>query len=64
MSFKKITESVSNYDHLEKMTIDELTKNINIEDKSVAYAVEKELRNINNLIVKVISQMKKGGRLF
>ena len=64
MSFKKITESVSNYDHLEKMTIDELTKNINIEDKSVAYAVEKELRNINNLIVKLISQMKKGGRLF
>ena len=64
MSFEKITESVSDYDHLEKMTIDELTKNINDEDKSVAHAVEKELKHINKLISKVIFQLRNGGRLF
>ena len=64
MDFKKITESVSNYDSLEKMTIDELTKNINKEDKSVANAVNKELKYINKLISKVIFQLRSGGRLF
>ena len=50
MNFKKITESVSNYDCLENMTINELTENINKEDKSVANAVNKELKYINKLI--------------
>ena len=64
MNFKKITESVSNYDRLENMTIVELTKNINKEDKSVANAVNKELTYINKLITKVIFQLRSGGRLF
>ena len=64
MNFKKITESVSNYDRLENMTIDELTKNINKEDKSVANAVNKELKYINKLISRVIFQLRNGGRLF
>lgn len=64
MNFKKITESVSNYDCLENMTINELTKNINKEDKSVANAVNKELKYINKLISKVIFQLRSGGRLF
>ena len=64
MNFKKITESVSNYDRLENMTIDELTKNINKEDRSVGNAVNKELTYINKLITKVIFQLRSGGRLF
>jgi len=40
---KKVTESSSKYDHLEKMLTSELLVNINNEDKTVAFAVEKEL---------------------
>ena len=50
MSFEKITESNSNYDDLELKSSLELLEIINKEDKSVAYNVQKELNNINNLI--------------
>ena len=64
MSFEKITESNSNYDDLELKSSLELLEIINKEDKSVAYNVQKELNNINNLILNVIKQIIKGGRLF
>ena len=40
---EKITEQPSLYRHLEKMSVEELVKNINNEDKKVALAIEKVL---------------------
>ncbi|WP_339611645.1 N-acetylmuramic acid 6-phosphate etherase [uncultured Planktosalinus sp.] len=64
MKFSKTTESDSNYDHLEKMKVIELLKNINKEDKTVAFAVEKAIPQIENLTKKVIEKLTNGGRLF
>ena len=61
---KKLTEQSSNYDNLEKMSVLELLQNINIEDKSVPETIEKILPEIETLITQIISNMKKGGRLF
>lgn len=58
------TETTSKYNDLEKMSVSELLTNINTEDKTVPFAIEKELSNIERLVVKVVSQMKSGGRLF
>ena len=41
MNFIKTTEQSSKYEHLEKMSVEELLFNINQEDKTVAFAVEK-----------------------
>lgn len=64
MTFKKITEQDSSYDKLESMSIQELTKSINNEDKTVPQAVERVLPEINRLIEVIIKKLKIGGRLF
>lgn len=64
MPFKRTTEQDSNYNHLEKMSINELLTNINNEDKTVSLAVEKSLPQIENLIINLVEKLKKGGRLF
>jgi N-acetylmuramic acid 6-phosphate etherase len=64
MSFIKTTESDSKYNHLEKISVSELLQNINNEDKSVAYSVEKSLPQIEKLTKKVVEKLKVGGRLF
>lgn len=64
MSFTKTTESDSKYNHLEKMSISELLQNINNEDKTVAYAVEKAIPQIEKLTEAVVNKLKTGGRLF
>ncbi|MEO9871006.1 N-acetylmuramic acid 6-phosphate etherase [Ekhidna sp.] len=64
MTKKSLTESDSNYDHLEKMNVSELLTNINEEDKKVALEVEKCIPQIENLINHIVPRMKKGGRLF
>ncbi len=64
MPFTKTTESDSRYDHLEDMNVSELLQNINKEDKSVAYSVEKSLPQIIKLTEKVVEKLKAGGRLF
>ncbi|MBC8510492.1 MAG: N-acetylmuramic acid 6-phosphate etherase [Cryomorphaceae bacterium] len=61
---KKTTESDSNYDGLDKMSTADLLTNINREDKTVAFSVEKQLSQIENLINAIVPKMKKGGRLF
>ena len=61
---KKITESDSNYDCLEQMSVSDLLKNINREDKTVAHSVEQQLPQIEKLINVIVPKMKKGGRLF
>ena len=64
MDFTKTTEQDSNYNHLEKMSVSELLTNINNEDKTVPFAIEKTLPQIEALIKQVIGKLKSGGRLF
>jgi N-acetylmuramic acid 6-phosphate etherase len=64
MTFTKTTEQSSKYEHLEKMSVEELLFNINQEDKTVAFAVEKALPQIQNLIVEIVKKLKLGGRIF
>lgn len=64
MSFIKTTEQSSKYEHLEKMPITDLLRNINNEDKTVPLAVEKALPQIEKLVEKIVKKMKDGGRLF
>jgi len=61
---KKITESDSNYNSLEKMSVSELLHNINREDKKVAKSVESQIDKIEKLVNVIVSQINKGGRLF
>ena len=61
---KKITESDSNYDGLEKMSVFDLLLNINKEDKTVANSVAEQIPQIEKLINAIVLQMKNGGRLF
>ncbi|MBP7821323.1 MAG: N-acetylmuramic acid 6-phosphate etherase [Saprospiraceae bacterium] len=64
MKNTRITESSSNYHHLEHMSTEEILTNINNEDKTVAFAVEKALPQIISLSNAVVEQMQNGGRLF
>ncbi|MDG1994309.1 MAG: N-acetylmuramic acid 6-phosphate etherase, partial [Polaribacter sp.] len=64
MSFTKTTEQDSNYDHLEKMDASTLIKNINNEDKTVAFAVEKVIPEITILTEVIVEKLKEDGRLF
>ena len=61
---KKITESDSNYDGLEKMSVSDLLLNINREDKTVALSVAEQIPQIEKLVNAIVLQMKNGGRLF
>jgi N-acetylmuramic acid 6-phosphate etherase len=60
----RITEQPSAFRHLEKMTIEELTANINSEDKKVALVIEKALPQLNKLIAAIVEKLQNGGRLF
>lgn len=64
MTFIKTTEQDSNYNHLEKMTINELLTNINNEDRSVSLAVQKAIPQIENLTEQAVIKLDSGGRLF
>ncbi len=60
----RVTESSSNYDNLEHMSVNELLTNINREDKTVPFAIEKAIPQLEKLIESVVSKMEDGGRLF
>ena len=64
MSFDKITEKSSIYNHLENKTVKDLVRIINKEDQSVAKSVSKNLDKIEKLIKNIEPRMHKGGRLF
>jgi N-acetylmuramic acid 6-phosphate etherase len=64
MDFKKVTESDSNYDRLESMSVEDLLTNINREDQSVPTTIEKIIPAISELIKAIVPRMKQGGRLF
>ncbi|MCL4164350.1 UNVERIFIED_CONTAM: hypothetical protein GTU68_061688 [Idotea baltica] len=46
------------------MNIPEILSHINNEDKSVPFAVEKALPQIEKLVTQIVSKLKEGGRLF
>ena len=62
--FVKITEQDSKYNHLEKMTVNELLRNINAEDKTVPLAVEKAIPQIEKIVSIIVDKLQVGGRLF
>lgn len=64
MTFTKTTEQSSKYEHLEKMSVEELLFNINQEDQTVPLAVEKAMPQIASLVSEIVTKMKLGGRLF
>lgn len=64
MTFEKFTERVSLYDHLEKASVEELLRGINEEDKKVPLAIEKALPQIEQLVIRIVERMKRGGRIF
>ncbi|WP_337043230.1 N-acetylmuramic acid 6-phosphate etherase [Emticicia sp. 17c] len=61
---KLATESTSHYDNLENMSVRQLLENINNEDKTVPYAVEKCIPQIEALVSQIVPRMKAGGRIF
>lgn len=61
---KRVTEQESSYKDIDKMSVMEILKGINNEDKLVPLAVEKALPQIEKLATAVAERMKKGGRLF
>ena len=58
------TESQSNHDNLEEMSIGEVLKGINAEDHHVAPAVAKVIPEIEKLVEAILPNMRRGGRLF
>jgi N-acetylmuramic acid 6-phosphate etherase len=58
------TESSSHYDHLEKMSVQELLVNINKEDKTVPLAIEQAIPQIEAIVNIIVEKMRGGGRLF
>ena len=61
---KRTTESDSNYQALDTMSVKQLLTNINKEDQSVPLAVEKVIPKIEKLVNVIVKQMQQGGRLF
>lgn len=64
MSFEKFTEQASKYRHLDKMGVEEILYHINEEDKTVPFAVEKAIPQVEKLVSVITDKMLAGGRLF
>jgi N-acetylmuramic acid 6-phosphate etherase len=58
------TESSSTYQDLELQSVDTILRQINVEDKTVPFAVEKVIPKIEALVHEIVKRMKQGGRLF
>jgi N-acetylmuramic acid 6-phosphate etherase len=61
---KKVTEEASAYNHLDKMSVSDLLYNINKEDQTVPFAIQKAIPSIENLVKATVEKMQQGGRLF
>ena len=64
MSYKKITETPSNHDNLEKLDTSSILLKMNEEDKKVADAVALAIPQITELVDGLAERFEKGGRLF
>ena len=62
--FIKTTEKDSVYNNLELKSTREILSDINQEDKTVAYIVEKNIPKIETLVDNVYEKLQNGGRLF
>ncbi len=62
--FERITESESLYNDLEKKSVYELLQSINSEDQKIADCVKDCIPQIEDLVIQIVENMKKGGRLF
>lgn len=60
----KTTEADSYYDNLEQMSVGELLRNMNREDRTVPMAVEKAIPQLEKLVDQVVEKLRSGGRLF
>jgi N-acetylmuramic acid 6-phosphate etherase len=60
----KTTEADSYYHNLEQMSVLDLLKNMNKEDKTVPQAVELAIPQIESLVNRIVEALKEGGRLF
>jgi N-acetylmuramic acid 6-phosphate etherase len=58
------TEKSSHYNNLEQMSVHDILRHINAEDKTVPLAVTKALPQIEQLVNITAERMKNGGRLF
>ncbi|MCX6188551.1 MAG: N-acetylmuramic acid 6-phosphate etherase [Bacteroidetes bacterium] len=58
------TEQTSYYHNLEKMSVKELLKSVNQEDKTVPIAVKKCIPSIEKLVKSILEHIQQGGRLF
>ncbi len=61
---KSFTEKESKYRELEHKTVFELLTFINDEDKTVAFAVEKAIPQIEPIVDTIVKKLRNGGRLF
>jgi N-acetylmuramic acid 6-phosphate etherase len=59
-----ITESSSNFENLDRMSVHELLTNINEEDSKVHLAVREAIPHIEDLVNRIVKRMLKGGRIF
>lgn len=64
MTFVKISEQSSLYNDLEKKPVGEILRDINAEDHKVAEAVGRTIPRIEELVNKIVTRMKRGGRIF
>ena len=60
----RVTEQESNYTDIDQMSVAEILKGINNEDKTVPLAVEQAIPQIEKLVTAVTERMAVGGRLF
>ncbi len=61
---KNTTEQDSNFQNLDQMTVAEILRGINQEDKTVPHAVEEAIPQIEALVEQIVAKMNAGGRLF
>ncbi|WP_256012747.1 N-acetylmuramic acid 6-phosphate etherase [Desertivirga xinjiangensis] len=61
---ERTTEKDSLYNDLEKMSVKSLLQGINNEDKTVPFAIERAIPQIEKLVVAISDKMREGGRLF
>ena len=64
INFIKTTEQDSLYDNLELKSTIEILSEINQEDKTVAYIIEKTIPKIQPLVDIIYKKITQGGRLF
>lgn len=64
MSEKSVTEEASYYDNLEHMSVLELLRNMNREDRKVPEAVGNAIPQIEPLVEEIVDRFERGGRLF